>query len=122
MIHSVRFTAVLDTNVLYPVVIRDLLFWFAYYELYTPKWSRHIFKEWEQVIREKCPDTPEIKIIKQIENAEMAFPFTRVENYELLMDGLRLNDPDDCHVLAAAIKVNANVIVTQNLIDFQKIM
>lgn len=37
MIHSVRFIAVLDTNVIYPVVIRDLLFWFAHYELYTPK-------------------------------------------------------------------------------------
>ncbi len=46
MIHSVRFTAVLDTNVIYPVIIRDLLFWFAYYDMYTPKWSNHIFDEW----------------------------------------------------------------------------
>ena len=29
MIHSVRFTCVLDTNVIYPIDIRDLLFWFA---------------------------------------------------------------------------------------------
>jgi hypothetical protein len=35
MIHSVRFTAVLDTNVIYPVIIRDLLFWFAHYDMYT---------------------------------------------------------------------------------------
>jgi hypothetical protein len=35
MIHSVRFTAVLDANVVYPVIIRDLLFWFAHYDLYT---------------------------------------------------------------------------------------
>jgi hypothetical protein len=47
MIHSVRFTAVLDTNVIYPVIIRDLLFWFAYYDMYTPKWSNHIFDEWK---------------------------------------------------------------------------
>ena len=50
MIHSVRFKAVLDTNVIFPVVIRDLLFWFAYYELYTPKWSDNIFEEWKVVM------------------------------------------------------------------------
>src|SRR5690554_989125 len=49
MIHSVRFTAVLDTNVIYPVIIRDLLFWFAQYDMYTPKWSSHIFDEWKSV-------------------------------------------------------------------------
>jgi len=53
MIHSVRFTAVLDTNVIYPVIIRDLLFWFAYYDMYTPKWSKHIFDEWEDVMQRK---------------------------------------------------------------------
>ena len=53
MIHSVRFTAVLDTNVIFPVVIRDLLFWFAHYELYTPKWSNHIFDEWKSVMMRK---------------------------------------------------------------------
>ena len=53
MIHSVRFKAVLDTNVIFPVIIRDLLFWFAYYELYTPKWSEHIFDEWKDVMIRK---------------------------------------------------------------------
>jgi hypothetical protein len=53
MIHSVRFTCVLDTNVVYPVIIRDILFWFAYHDLYTPKWSEHIFDEWKSVMMEK---------------------------------------------------------------------
>lgn len=53
MIHSVRFTCVLDTNVIYPIDIRDLLFWFAYEDLYTPKWSSHIFDEWADVMRRK---------------------------------------------------------------------
>ena len=39
MIHSLRFTCVIDTNVMYPLNTRDLLLWFAYYKLYTPKWS-----------------------------------------------------------------------------------
>src|SRR5690606_14262971 len=51
MIHSVRFTCVLDTNVIYPIEIRDLLFWFASFDLFTPKWSNHIFREWEDVMR-----------------------------------------------------------------------
>lgn len=51
MIHSIRFTCVLDTNVIYPIQIRDLLFWFAHAELYTVKWSQHIFDEWENVKR-----------------------------------------------------------------------
>ena len=53
MIHSVKFKAVLDTNVIFPIVIRDLLFWFAYYELYTPKWSATIFEEWKEVMIKK---------------------------------------------------------------------
>lgn len=40
MIHSVRFTCVLDTNVIYPLWIRELLLWFANYDLFTPKWSK----------------------------------------------------------------------------------
>lgn len=51
MIHSVKFTCLLDTNVLYPIDIRDLLFWFAFHELYTPKWTKHIFDEWKEKIQ-----------------------------------------------------------------------
>ncbi len=53
MIHSVQFIAVLDTNVIYPVIIRDMLLWFAHYDLYTPKWSKHIFDEWFEVMLRK---------------------------------------------------------------------
>ena len=53
MIHSVRFTCVLDTNVIYPLWIRDLMLWFAHHELYTPKWSQHIFDEWMEVMKRK---------------------------------------------------------------------
>lgn len=116
MIHSVRFICVLDTNVIYPLVIRDLLFWFAHYDLYTPKWSTHIFAEWENVMRRKA--VPEENIQKRITNANMAFPDALVKNYSSLIDGLDLPDKDDRHVLAAAIKTNANLIVTNNLKDF----
>ncbi len=116
MIHSVRFTCVLDTNVIYPIVIRDLLFWFAHDDLYTPKWSKHIFDEWADVMRRK--DVSEEEIKKRIDWANQAFPDAMVKNYEVLMEGLTLPDVKDRHVLAAAVKTNANIIVTNNLKDF----
>ncbi len=118
MIHSVRFICVLDTNVIYPIEIRDLLFWFAHYDLYTPKWSEHIFDEWADVMKRKGVSEEEIS--KRMTRANFAFPDALVPNYSGLISGLKLPDPDDCHVLAAAIKTNANVIVTNNIKDFPK--
>lgn len=118
MIHSVQFTCVLDTNVIYPINIRDLLFWFAYYDLYTPKWSNHIFDEWDEVMERK--GVPEQERKKRMEWANDAFPDALVTNYTGLIKGLTLPDPKDCHILAAAIKTNANVIVTNNLKDFPR--
>ncbi len=116
MIHSVRFTCVLDTNVIYPIHIRDLLFWLAHYDLFTVKWSIHIFDEWATVMRHKGISDEEIS--KRIGIANRAFPDALVENYESLINQLSLPDPKDRHVLAAAIKTNANLIVTNNLKDF----
>lgn len=116
MIHSVQFTCVLDTNVIVPIEVRDLLFWFAHYDLYTVKWSVHIFDEWEKLMRKQS--LPEEEIVRRIARANVAFPDAFVENYANLIDQLTLPDPTDRHVLAAAIKTNANIIVTWNLKDF----
>ncbi|TVR78284.1 MAG: PIN domain-containing protein [Saprospirales bacterium] len=113
MIHSVRFTCVLDTNVIYPIEIRDLIFWFAHYDLFTPRWSKHIFEEWENVMKRK--GIPPEEIEKRKLKAQLAFPDALVENYEPLVESLTLPDEKDRHVLAAAIKANANVIVTNNI-------
>ena len=118
MIHSVRFICILDTNVIYPIEIRDLLFWFAHYDLYTPKWSEHIFDEWAAVMKIKGVSKEEIS--KRLARANLAFPDAFVSNYSGLITGLELPDKNDCHVLAAAIKTNANVIVTNNIKDFPK--
>lgn len=72
MIHSVRFICVLDTNVIYPIEIRDLLFWFAYYDMFTPKWSEHIFDEWKEVMSRKGVSKEEA--YKRAERANIAFP------------------------------------------------
>lgn len=116
MIYSVRFICVIDTCVLHPIICRDLLFWFAHYKLFTPKWSRHIFDEWERLLKLKNVSNEDI--VKRLDRANLAFPDAYVQNYEGLIDGLELPDENDRHVLAAAIKTNANVIVTENLKDF----
>ncbi|WP_158858880.1 PIN domain-containing protein [Lunatibacter salilacus] len=116
MIHSVRFTCVLDTNVIYPIDIRDLLFWFASYDLFTPKWSKQFFIEWENVMKRKGISEEEIE--KRLNKALRAFPDALVDNYEPLVNSLELPDEKDRHVLAAAIKTNANIIITNNLKDF----
>jgi predicted nucleic acid-binding protein len=118
MIHSVRFICVLDTNVIYPLWIRDLLLWFAYHDLYTPKWSNHIFDEWLKVMIEK--GIPEAEATNRAKKVDEAFPDALVKNYEPLIQTLTLPDVKDKHVLAAAIKTNANLIVTNNLKDFPK--
>lgn len=118
MIHSVRFTCVLDTNVIYPVWTRDILLWFAHHDLYTPKWSDHIFDEWVEVMKRKGVTNDQIKQRTQMVN--QAFPDALVENYHQLIDKLELPDEKDRHVLAAAVKINANLIVTNNLKDFPR--
>lgn len=116
MIHSVRFICILDTNVIYPLWTRDLLLWFAFYDLYTPKWSQNIFTEWIDVMKRKGVDENEAQKRANVMNE--AFPDALVENYKSLVDNLKLPDTDDRHVLAAAIKADANLIITNNLKDF----
>ena len=48
------------------------------------------------------------------------FPDALVVGFEPLIDGLTLPDADDRHVLAAAIRGQADVIITQNLKDFPR--
>ena len=55
---------------------------------------------------------------KQRSAMERAFPEACVTGYAGLEAGLQLPDPDDRHVLAAAITTSAQVIVTENLKDF----
>jgi hypothetical protein len=116
MIRSSRFICVLDTNVIYPVEVRDILLWFAHHRLYVPKWTADINREWAAVMKRHGVD--EREITKRCDKMNEAFPFALVENYESLIEKLELPDKDDRHVLAAAIKVNASQIVTNNLKDF----
>ena len=119
MAGSARYTAVLDACVLYPMLLRDLLLSLAHADLYSAKWTGHIRDEWVRAKLRDCPDR-ERQIISAAETMEAAISDCMVTGYEHLIGGLKLPDPDDRHVLAAAIAGHADAIVTLNEKDFPK--
>lgn len=120
LINSARFTAVIDANVLYPIVVRDYLLWLAYYELYTPKWSEKLLEEFTAIFARKNLDITPERIDGQVKRMEKAFPDACVGNYESLIETIELPDKGDRHVMAVAVKCGAHIIVTYNLKDFPK--
>ncbi len=46
------------------------------------------------------------------------FPHAEISDYQAIQKDLKLPDPDDRHVLAAAVQAKVNFIVTFNLKDF----
>lgn len=114
-----RLTAVLDANVLYPFFQRDLLLNLAYEELYIPKWSDDIEREWVQNLKANRPDIS-ANLDRTVALMDEAFPDAKVYGYEKHIAKLSLPDVNDHHVLAAAIECKADVIVTYNLSDFPK--
>ena len=112
-----RFVVVYDACVLYPAPLRDLLVRLATTGLFAAKWSEQIHHEW---MRNLIANRPELETPLQRTRALMdqAVEDCLVENYECLIDALSLPDPDDRHVLAAAIRAGAQLIITTNLKDF----
>jgi predicted nucleic acid-binding protein len=117
MRHS-PFTAVYDACVLYPAPLRDLLIRLAGKGLYRAKWTAEIDDEWKRNLLANRPDLRADQLDRVSELMVRAVPDALVTGHHSLYVGLILPDPDDIHVLAAAIRCNAEVIVTFNLKDF----
>ena len=113
-----RLTALLDANVIYPAGLRDVLLRLAARNLFRPKWSDSIHDEWMRSVLADRPDLPPEALTRTRAVMEEHFPDARVTGYEPLIGSLDLPDPDDRHVVAAAIRGRADVIVTRNLRDF----
>ena len=108
---------VLDACVLYGAYTRDLLLTFAYEGLYIGNWSEKILEEYAGNLNKNRPDLLE-KTERTLNIIKESFPDSIVEGYEHLEQSLTLPDPDDRHVLAAAIHSESQYIVTNNLKDF----
>ena len=111
------FVALLDANVLYPAYLRDALLRLAEAEIYQVRWSRQVLDEMARNVLQNNPNLPEERIERLVRTMKRAFPEAMVTGHEPLIPSMT-NNPKDRHVMAAAVKGRADVIVTSNVRDF----
>lgn len=113
-----HFTALFDACVLYPAPLRDVLMQVALTDLFRAKWTDRIHDEWIRNVLANNPNltTEQLDRTRTLMNANVRGCL--VTGYESLIEAVTLPDPEDRHVLAAAIRSGADVIVTFNLRDF----
>jgi predicted nucleic acid-binding protein len=110
------FKVVLDACVLYPFTVRDVLLQAAANSFYQAYWSEMILDE---ALRNLVADgrMSEENAARLVATMRRAFPEAQVTDYENLIPSMR-NHEKDRHVVAAAVKAGAQVIVTSNTKDF----
>ena len=118
-----RYTALVDACSLAGTLRRNLLLTLAEAEFFRVRWSREIMDETqaaiEKILHGKGASDAAESAARARRYMEDAFEDAMVADYQRQMgacEGLR--DRKDAHVLAAAIKTRAHVIVTENLKDF----
>ncbi len=119
MAGSARYTVILDACVLYPAPLRDLLLSLASAGLFHARWSERIQDEWVCKLLQQRPDLKLEDLRRTCALMSRAIPDSLVtawEPIEQIISGLP--DPDDRHVVAAALRGHADAIVTFNLKDF----
>ena len=113
-----KFGAFFDANVLYPSGLRNFLMHLALAGIFRAHWSAQVHEEWMRSLLKNRPDLSREKLERTRNLMERALPDALVTGYEHLIHPIELPDQDDRHVLAAAIRCGASVIVTFNLGDF----
>ncbi|TDO66746.1 PIN domain-containing protein [Kribbella sp. VKM Ac-2571] len=121
------YAALLDTCVLSPSRQRDFLLSLAVENLYRPLWSSAIldelhYHEIEKLTEDRGFDRVEAqrRAARLIEQMRSNFDDAEVQNWEPYEGTFGLPDPDDEHVVAAAVAGHAGAIVTVNLKDFPR--
>ena len=110
----------LDACVLVGVIRREFLFAAARDGFYRPRWSDRIEGEWRSALLRIEGSGAAATIDGEIALAHVSFPDALVSGWEELEGPLELPDWHDRHVLAAAIKSGASLLVTDNLKDFPR--
>lgn len=111
--------AVLDTCVIFPTVMREVLLGVAGTGAFVPLWSDRILEEWARAAAKLGPEA-EAQARGAAALLQANWPGASVEWPASLEDRLWLPDPADIHVLAAAVAGSADVIVTVNASDFPR--
>ena len=110
--------AFFDANVLYPSGLRNFLMHLALTGIFRAHWSAEVHDEWIRNLLKNRPDITRDKLERTRRLMDQAAPDALVTDYQALIESLEVPDRDDRHVLAAAIRCGASVIVTLNLADF----
>lgn len=108
----------LDANVLYPAGLRDFLMRLTLQGLYHARWSDRVHEEWMQAVLRNFPDLTYQQLERTRDLMNRYAVGSLVTGFGHRIEPLNLPDPDDRHVLAAAIHCRAEVILTRNLRDF----
>lgn len=113
------FRALLDTCVLFKPLLCDSMLCLAEEELFQPLWSAEIMDE----LRRNLLRYGVLKsaVDHRIEQMTEHFPDSMVTGYESLVAVME-NQAKDRHVLAAAVRGQAELIVTENVRDFPAIV
>ncbi|OZM71362.1 PIN domain-containing protein [Amycolatopsis antarctica] len=109
------FPVLLDACVLVPISLADLLLRLAEAGTYRPLWSAEVLDEVERNLPKLRVDAARAR--HRVSVMAAVFPDAEVTGHEDLI-GTMTNDPKDRHVLAAAVRGDAAIIVTTNLRDF----
>ena len=110
--------AFFDANVLYPSGLRNFLMHLSLTGIFRAHWSAEVHDEWMRNLLKNRPDITRGRLERTRRLMDKAAPDALVTGYESLIESIDLPDRDDRHVLAAAIRCGASVIVTLNLSDF----
>lgn len=111
--------AFLDTCVIYPTVMREMLLGVAEVGLFDAKWSPRVLEEWARASR-KFGEDGEILARSEIAALAPRFPRALITIAPDAERAFWLPDPADQHVLAAAVHGACDAIVTLNAKDFPK--
>lgn len=110
-------SAFIDACVLYKANVREVMFEGYIADLYRMWLSVDVVDELADVLDARSGVGRGQYLATVIRET---FPETFIENYQWAISGLSLPDPDDLHVLAAAIVAGIQVLVTDNVKDFSK--
>ena len=113
-----RFSVIYDACILYPAPLRDFLIELATAELFQARWTNKIHDEWIENLLKKRTDLARDRLNRTRDMMNKSVLDCLVTGYEHLIESVTLPDPNDRHVVAAAIHAGANAIVTFNLKDF----
>ena len=108
---------VLDACVLFPTVMREVLLGCAAAGLFEPRWSARILEEWARATVKLGPEA-EVFARGEVAVLRTCWPQAEVRVPDAALARFWLPDPNDIHVLAAAVIGHADLIVTLNARDF----